>query len=1024
MAFKEKPILTCCIFIRLSFITVSGFAVFHEGKRFDSAGYFNKNAQTIESFDRGDQKPKSGAQVGRLLIWQDQASKSHGGGSVRFSSDFSSSNQPDENANQSEDSGWMKLQHLWEQVYGLNTLYTPTVERLLGMKPKVDCVGDLMKLTVHGREAPFGSNLLIDRGSIPPLPLVQLPSECGHIFLRTWRDFVFTIPYNGCYVSQERDTFVLPLLWWGLPVKMSCSSMTSTESEPMVSCYSNGMIVRLNSRGVSENLKIKGMNEWQPLLEVSARCGYSLVSHPEGVVIHAPYMPCMEPKDGMFTLSMAIESEFNLSCPALSLSLPISAPDLVHENELISVPHALTSTTLPPTTISTTTKMTPPKRAPTTSSTTSTSSIQKLASPPFPHYIPGQPVPPSYPFLLFPPNIPQILPPGRKIVGPPTAITKRPQAQVYTKLPQTWYPWYPKPSLGLTHDTSHQSAAGSHYPRKPLMAPITPLLKPTGNPQDQLTFTTPIVPPLQWVPMYPPSNMMHPLYPGKPEFVSTSSAVFPQVPYRSHHSQNIQRPSEPHSPPKPEFKTRIPAPTRKTGPQLLQSLWFKPFPPHRSEMPPVPTKVLRSKTISSYGAVTSSSTTYSEESEQALKPKAFVLPYKSDVKGPPMNFQLALSPSTNSTPSLPKLQVVHTHTPIKAPSTLISSSHACSFHCPTFCSGPPSIFYHHHNHHHFGHPFQMSNLDISSVTKFKGQTLSSAFKSPGSNLLSLIQAMGYNYGPLSSQHTAVPPASDYTAMQYLVENPLSKDTDAPGTSKYLTKSTMSPYIFRKLESTAPPPRSTMKPANVAPVIHPVGPSKLHSRLLQNRPVAEPLDYSDQSLDPAVNQPEIKRYFSPWGHDTQPMLVAPNNVPSFEEMVQHDISSKPTMLPTHGKNVFMNYWYQASNSNAKPSMSNFPTKDSFTQMLLPPLSNNQIKSSNRSPQPEQSHGKTSPLQQNFQPLMQFHNSVPVIRPELHFPPNGESVVPAIRRPRLFETHWVPAVQSKKDSGRAGNGANLQ
>ncbi|XP_016369306.1 proline-rich extensin-like protein EPR1 [Sinocyclocheilus rhinocerous] len=1026
MAFKEKPIMTCCIFIWLSFIKISGFVVLNEEKRLDSAGSFNKNARTRESFDRGDQKPKSGAQVGRLLIWQDQASKSHGGGRVRISSDFSSRSQPDENANQSDDSGWMKLQPLWEQVYGLNTMFTPTVERLLGMKPKVDCVGDLMKLTVHGREAPFGSNFLIDRGSIPPLPLAQLPSECGHIFLRTWRDFVFVIPYNGCYVSQERDTFVLPLLWWGLPVKMSCSSLTSAESEPMVSCYSNGMIVRLH-RGVSENLKIKVMNEWQPLLKVSARCGYSLVSHPEGVVIHAPYMPCTEPKDGVFTLSMAMESEFNLSCPALSLGLPMSAPDLVRENECISVPHALTSTTLPPTTITTTTKTTQPKQAPTTSSTTSTSSIQKLATPPFPYYIPGQPdfkpVPPSYRFLIFPPNIPStILPQGPKIVGPPTTITQRPQAPIHAKRPQTWYPWYPKPSLGLTRDPSHQSAAGPHYPRKLLLAPIapiTPLLKPTGNPRDKLTFTAPIVPPLQWAPMFPPSNMVYPLYPGKLEFVAPSSAVFPQVPYLPHHSQTQQRPSEPHFPPKPESKAPIPAPTRKTGPQLLHSPLLS-FPPHRSEMPPVPTKVPQSNTVSTSGAVTSSSTTYSEESEQAVKPQAFVLPYQSVVKGPPMNLHFALTPSTNSTPSLPKFpQVVHTLTPIKAPSTLISSSHAHSFHCPTFCPGAPSIFYHHHNHHHFGHPLQMSNLDVSSMTKIKGQMLSSPVESPGSTLLSLIQAMGYNYGPLSSKRTAVPPTSDYTAMQYLVENPLIKDTDAPGTSKYLTGPTMWPYIFRKFESTAAPPRSTMKPATVALVIHPLGPSKLHSRLLQNIPVAEPLAYSDQSPDPAVNQAEIQRYFSPWGHDTQPMLVAPNNVPSFEKIVQHDISSKPAMPPTHGKNLFMNYWYQAANLNAKPPMSNSPTKDSLTQMPLPQPSNNHnpFEPSNQSPQPERSRGKNPPLLLNVHPSMQIHNSVPVMSPQLYFPPNGESVVPMFRSPKLFETHWVPAVQSNKGASTA-------
>ncbi|KAL1279819.1 hypothetical protein QQF64_014419 [Cirrhinus molitorella] len=248
----------------------------------------------MESFDQGDEKPKSGAQAGRLLIWQNQDSKAHGGGggSVSLSSDLRSRSQPDENADQS---GWMKPQPLWGQVYGLNTLYTQTVERLLGMRPKVDCVGDLIKLTVHRLEAPFGANFLIDRGSIPPLPLSQLPSECGHRFLRTWRDFVFVIPYDGCYVTHEKDTFVLPLLWWGLPVKVSCSSLTSVSSAPTVSCYTNGMIVRMH-RGASENLKIKVMNEWQPLLKVSARCGYSLVSHPEGVVIHAPYMPCTEPK--------------------------------------------------------------------------------------------------------------------------------------------------------------------------------------------------------------------------------------------------------------------------------------------------------------------------------------------------------------------------------------------------------------------------------------------------------------------------------------------------------------------------------------------------------------------------------------------------------------------------------------------------------------------------------------------------------------------------------------------------------
>lgn len=74
---------------------------------------------------------------------------------------------------------------------------------------------------------------------------------------------------------------------------------------------------------------------------------------------------------------------------------------------------------------------------------------------------------------------------------------------------------------------------------------------------------------------------------------------------------------------------------------------------------------------------------------------------------------------------------------------------------------------------------------------------------------------------------------------------------------------------------------------------------------------------------------MKRYVPPWGHHIQSILVAPNNVPPFEEIVQYDISSKPTMLPAHGKIVYMNHWFQDTSSNAEPPISDSPTKDSFS-----------------------------------------------------------------------------------------------
>ncbi|XP_056122569.1 uncharacterized protein LOC130101041 [Rhinichthys klamathensis goyatoka] len=386
-------------------------------------------------------------------------------------------------------------------------------------------------------------------------------------------------------------------------------------------------------------------------------------------------------------------------------------------------------------------------------------------------------------------------------------------------------------------------------------------------------------------------------------------------------------------------------------------------------MPPVPIKVLQNNTVSTSGAVVSRSNT--------------------SVKGPPMSveFEFALSP--DPTPSLPKSpEVVYTPAPINACLTPICLSHVLSFLCPTFCSGPPSISY--HNHLYFDRP--LSSFDISSLTKVTGQVLSSPVISAGSTPFPLVHGMGYNYGLLSSQGAIVPPASDITAMQYLAENPTVKGIHVPHTSKLLTGPIMSPSIFRKLESHTGFTWPTVKPANVAPVLHPLGPSKLPSGRLQNGPVAEPLVYSNQSPKPAVYQAERERYVPPWGHHTQPKLVAPNNAPFFEKMVQSDISSKPT---AHGKNVHMDHWYQATYSNAKVPISDSPAKDSFHQMSLPQPSNNHksFEPSTTAPQPEQTSG----------------GNLPLMNPQQYNSQSGKSVGPVFRG-----TYWVPAVQSNQDA----------
>lgn len=59
--------------------------------------------------------------------------------------------------------------------------------------------------------------------------------------------FVFFPPQNGSYV--------LPMLWCGLPLKLSCPVQTSTpESALSVLCSSHGMAVQINREELDEQI--------------------------------------------------------------------------------------------------------------------------------------------------------------------------------------------------------------------------------------------------------------------------------------------------------------------------------------------------------------------------------------------------------------------------------------------------------------------------------------------------------------------------------------------------------------------------------------------------------------------------------------------------------------------------------------------------------------------------------------------------------------------------------------------------
>uniref|UniRef100_A0A3Q3EX87 Pollen-specific leucine-rich repeat extensin-like protein 1 n=1 Tax=Labrus bergylta TaxID=56723 RepID=A0A3Q3EX87_9LABR len=194
------------------------------------------------------------------------------------------------------------------------------VKHLLQMDPKVECTGNSMKLQVQDAASTPGSLLFVDRGSrLSPLPLSHLPASCGYSIRSTPRDLVLVAPYDGCFVALEEDTYVLPLRWGGLPVKMSCPLMKqSSPNPPIVTCHAEGMVVKMDSTTSVADIKVKLTGDWEPLMTASPRCGFSIVAHPEGVVISVHYAPCLKKKDGMYTLELAGDGDAKISCPSMS----------------------------------------------------------------------------------------------------------------------------------------------------------------------------------------------------------------------------------------------------------------------------------------------------------------------------------------------------------------------------------------------------------------------------------------------------------------------------------------------------------------------------------------------------------------------------------------------------------------------------------------------------------------------------------------------------------------------------------
>ncbi|KAM9745035.1 uncharacterized protein ACNS7B_009524 isoform 2-T3 [Menidia menidia] len=195
-----------------------------------------------------------------------------------------------------------------------------------------------MTFTVRRRRA---VQLFLDRANDSSLSLFHLPPHCGYSIQTTWRDLSLMAQYDACHIIQENDNYVLPLLWRGAPVKMSCpvSRIRHQTVEPSSLCCSpHEMTFRVQQPSPTEEPRINVRGEWTPLGPLAEQCGYTLDKQDADTVLSVPFISCVVTvKNGKYTVSLQMGPKiFTLACPVSSIEeLPINHQPLADSPHLI-----------------------------------------------------------------------------------------------------------------------------------------------------------------------------------------------------------------------------------------------------------------------------------------------------------------------------------------------------------------------------------------------------------------------------------------------------------------------------------------------------------------------------------------------------------------------------------------------------------------------------------------------------------------------------------------------------------------
>ncbi|XP_030595913.1 uncharacterized protein LOC115787369 [Archocentrus centrarchus] len=438
------------------------------------------------------------------------------------------------------------------KVLGLSS--SPHVSEWQAMRPLVECDHDAMIFTASSQGF---THLLVDRGGASPISVFQLPPYCGYSVRTSWSGLEMMVPYEACYITQENGSYILPLLWWGSPLKLSCPIQTSTPTPsfppplPSVFCSSYGMAVQIHAQ--EKDIPQLGVKVNGALHQfVSEQCAYYVDSQSQDLTFFIySSAPCFTSGDGLQLELVLDDNEYILSCPVspqfpYAPSTPWSPPLSPGNPQFPYIPDpvrpAATSAPLP-------TPSPPPTQE------------QIAKFPEYPHY--------NYPGLQFP-QLPQLYPPGPQAKEPPQPTGDSPpgpqpdilghQQFLYPGEPgnlpySLGIPWKyppfhyqspvttlarPDPNLGPAQDRSpHQVPKlppqypfGVHYPHMSFYYPaVTPA--PTPPPQTTTTTTTTTVLPAT-TPAKPPSYAFYPQYylqmPYYPEPANQPPAPLPPVP--------------------------------------------------------------------------------------------------------------------------------------------------------------------------------------------------------------------------------------------------------------------------------------------------------------------------------------------------------------------------------------------------------------------------------------------------------------------------------------------------------------